>query len=216
MRRLLVLAVAVAAAVVAATAEPGAASRFLRVGIYDESQTLYTPSPAFALFRELKVQQVRLNLYWGGRLGVATRRPASATNPNDPAYRWTVYDRAVRLASASGIGVVFSIYGTPAWANGSRGANVPPARPADLRSFAYAAARRYSGSFAPPGAQRLPAVKEWLAWNEPNNPVFLSRSTGARRVAGSSRARSTTRGSARRSTAASTGRSSAASESRAA
>ena len=46
-------------------------------------------------------------------------------------------------------------------------------------------------------------MKEWLAWNEPNNPVFLA-AVPAHGAGGSSRARSTTRRSARRSTAAST------------
>ena len=44
----------------------------------------------------------------------------------------------------------------------------------DLRNFAYAAAKRYSGSFRPAtDGPPLPAVRHWLAWNEPNNPVFL-------------------------------------------
>jgi hypothetical protein len=174
LRRLGVLAAALAVAAVAATAQPADASRYLRIGIYDESQTLYAPADAtFAFFRELKIQQLRVNLHWGGRLGVATRRPADARDPADPAYRWDVYDRTVRLAADGGIRIVFSIYGTPGWANGGRGQNVPPAAATDLRNFAYAAARRYSGSFADEDGATLPAVKEWLAWNEPNNPVFL-------------------------------------------
>jgi hypothetical protein len=181
--RLGVAVAALAVATVAATAQPADASRYLRIGIYDESQTLYAPPDAtFALFRELKIQQLRVNLYWGGRLGVATRRPADARDPADAAYRWAVYDRAVRLAADGGIRIVFSIYGTPAWANGGRGQNVPPASANDLRNFAYAAARRYSGAFADADGATLPAVKEWIAWNEPNNPVFLR--TQYRRVGG--------------------------------
>ena len=163
----------VAAAVVAASAQPADASRYLRVGIYDE-RTLYTPD-AFPLLRELKVQQLRLNLYWGGRAGVAARRPADARDPSDAAYAWGLYDRAIRLARDSGIRVVLSIYGTPSWANRGAGMNVPPRAINDLRDFAYAAARRYSGSFADAQGETLPAVKEWLAWNEPNNPLFLKR-----------------------------------------
>ena len=71
--------------------------------------------------------------------------------------------------------VLFSIYGSPPWANGNQGLNHAPNGIA-LRSFATAAATRYSGSYpSPDGSGRLlPAVKLWLAWNEPNNPVFLS------------------------------------------
>jgi Glycosyl hydrolase catalytic core len=130
---------------------------------------------------------VRVNLYWGsgaGRtgtgLGVAKRRPSKPTDPNDKAYNWSLYDRTVGLAQRYRIKVLFAIYGTPGWANRGSGANVPPAKIADLRNFAYAAAKRYSGTFRPPGvdpayAAPLPAVRMWLAWNEPNNPVFLRK-----------------------------------------
>jgi hypothetical protein len=161
-------------AFLAATAQPAGASRYMRIGIYDEAQTLYGPvDTTFSLFKQLHVQEVRLNLYWGGRYGVAKTRPAAATNPNDPAYDWTLYDRTVFLAAQTGVHVLFSVYGTPTWANGGKGPNVAPTRATDLRNFAYAAARRYSGVFRGTDGRTIPAVKEWLAWNEPNNPVFL-------------------------------------------
>ena len=169
-----VLAV-LAAALVSATAQPAQGSRYLRIGIYDEAQTLYGPvDKTFATFKQLHVQEVRLNLYWGGRFGVASRRPASATNPADPAYNWALYDRTVVDAGAVGVHVVFSVYGTPSWANGGRGANVAPTQATDLRNFVVAAARRYDGSYLGADGRVIPAVKEWLAWNEPNNPIFLA------------------------------------------
>ena len=73
------------------------------------------------------------------RYGVAKRRPAHATNPADRAYDWTLYDRTVNYAAQNGVHVVFSIYGTPRWANGGRGLNVAPKRANDLRNFAFAA-----------------------------------------------------------------------------
>jgi hypothetical protein len=51
--------------------------------------------------------------------------------------------------------------------------NVAPTSGIDLRNFARAAATRYSGTFVADG-QTIPAVREWLAWNEPNNPIFLT------------------------------------------
>ena len=169
------LVAVVATALLAATAQPAAGSRYLRVGIYDEAQTLYGPvDKTFATFKQLHVQEVRLNLYWGGRFGVAKRRPANATNPADPAYNWDLYDRTVNFAALDKVHVLFSVYGTPSWANGGRGANVAPTRGTDLRNFAVAAARRYGGSYVGPDGRILPAVKEWLAWNEPNNPLFLA------------------------------------------
>jgi len=170
-----VLIAVVATALLAATAHPAAGSRYLRVGIYDEAQTLYGPvAKTFASFKQLHVQEVRLNLYWGGRFGVARSRPKSATNPADPAYDWDLYDRTVNFAAQEGVHVLFSVFGTPSWANGGRGANVAPTRATDLRNFVVAAARRYGGSYPGPDGRILPAVKEWLAWNEPNNPVFLA------------------------------------------
>jgi Glycosyl hydrolase catalytic core len=174
-RRLGVAAAVVATAALAAFAQPGNASRFLRIGIYDEAQTLYGPvDVTFPALKQLHVQEIRLNLYWGGKYGVASKRPARATNPNDPAYDWSLYDRTVTYAMRYGIHVLFSVYGTPSWANGGRGPNVAPTRGTDLRNFALAAATRYSGTFLGADGKAIPAVKDWLAWNEPNNPVFLT------------------------------------------
>ncbi len=94
-------------------------------------------------------------------------------NPNDPAYDWSVYDRTVFYAQQHGIKVVFSIVGTPPWANGAKGVNVVPKSALDLERFATAAARRYSGTFRTKEGRILPPVRQWLAWNEPNNPAFL-------------------------------------------
>ena len=80
--------------------------------------------------------------------------------------------------------VLFSIYGTPRWANGGAGLNVPPRAIADLHNFAYAAARRYSGVYPGAGRADPAAVKLWLAWNEPNLTSGSSLSTGASARAG--------------------------------
>jgi Glycosyl hydrolase catalytic core len=163
------------------------ASKRLIVGIYDEAETLGRPERAFPLLQTLRAKAVRANLYWGGPLGVSQRRPGAATNPNDPAYNWLKYDRMVREAAKRNIRVVFAIVGTPRWANRGKPFNRAPLQMRHLRNFAQAAATRYSGSFVPldlapilqdgQGTQQqvdpLPAVRHWLAWNEPNNPVFL-------------------------------------------
>jgi hypothetical protein len=166
---------ALATAVLAATAQPAHASRYMRVGIMDEAQTLFGPTDTtFATFKQLHVQEVRLNLYWGGPHGVATRRPAHATDPADPAYDWSLYDRTVRYGGQYGIHILFTIFGTPGWANGGRGMNVAPTNATDLRNFALAAAKRYGGTWPDGFGGQLPPVREWLAWNEPNNPLFLT------------------------------------------
>ena len=180
-------------AVGAATASPNRhsapdakASGHLLVGINDEANTLYgNPTTAFAALKSLRTQVLRVNLYWGGtQWAVATKQPADPTDPGDPAYNWAIYDRLVHYATDNNIKIVFSILFTPAWANGGQARNVAPTDFKDLENFAYAAAERYSGLWIPPPWQldptlgkpntALPKVSMWTAWNEPNNPLWLT------------------------------------------
>jgi hypothetical protein len=166
---------AAAAVVIASLCASGAsASRYIQVGLFDDTQFNYgNPDQVFPVLKQLRTQVIRVNLVWGGPNGVATRRPVNPMNPNDPAYNWVVYDRTVQYAQAYGIKVMFSIFGTPPWANGAAGLNVAPKIALDLERFATAAARRYSGTFVGPDGRVIPPVRLWLAWNEPNNPAFL-------------------------------------------
>jgi hypothetical protein len=167
------LLVALAAALVCVPT--AGAARGMLVGLLDEAALYDDPQSVFPLLQQARTQVLRVNLYWGGRVGVATRRPASAANPDDPAYDWELYDRTVNYAAQHRIRVLFSIYGTPRWANRGAGLNAPPTAIADLRNFAYAAARRYSGSWRASDGRTLPPVRHWLAWNEPNYPIGLKR-----------------------------------------
>lgn len=176
MRRRLLLAAALAAAAAAWLAPGASASRYLQVGIFDDAEILYgNPDRVFPQLQQLGVQVIRVNLWWGGPtpIAVAKRRPTQPANPNDRVYDWATYDRTVIYASRFGMKVLFSILGTPSWANGNAGWNVAPRNAIDLRRFAQAAQRRYSGTFIGPDGNPLPRVDRWLVWNEPNNPVFL-------------------------------------------
>jgi hypothetical protein len=156
-------------AVPAATASPG-----MSIGIYDEGATFFDdPGATFDRYQSLHVQVLRVNLYWGGKLGVSKYRPFDGADPRDASYDWSLYDRVVQFAGAHGIKILFSITGTPRWANGGQSSNRPPKSFNDLYKFAYAAAARYSGDYAGTDGRELPAVRLWAAWNEPNNPVFL-------------------------------------------
>jgi hypothetical protein len=174
---LLTLATILVAVLISAGATAGrnqSAARSFSVGIYDDGMTLANPDKGFPILHNLRAQVVRITLWWGGPIGVAKTQPKNATNPADPAYDWSAYDRAVQDAAKYNIKVLFSIVGTPTWANGGRAAKYAPTRPIALQNFATAAARRYSGMFEPTtDGPALPAVHLWLAWNEPNNPVFL-------------------------------------------
>ncbi|HET8892613.1 MAG TPA: hypothetical protein VFM96_00750 [Gaiellaceae bacterium] len=190
-RRIALLAAALVAAAgfaatVALAAPAHRSSAHLLVGINDEADTLYgNPAVAFAQLKSLNTQVLRVNMYWGGTpWAVANKKPSDPTDPGDPSYNWSLYDRLVQYAAKYKIKVVFSILFTPSWANGGKPRNSPPTNFADLQKFAYAAAERYGGLFTPPqwqanaslgiGNGPLPKVTMWTAWNEPNNPSFLA------------------------------------------
>jgi hypothetical protein len=172
LRRLLppVLAVTVLASCAsAATAAPN-----LRGGIVDSGGAYWQkPSDFYPVLGQLRTQILRVHLNWGGRLGVARRKPVEATDPDDPAYDWRLYDRIVVDAAAQGVEVLFTIFGTPPWANGGLPPTHAPRNEVHLREFSYAAATRYSGTYRRADGRRLPAVRLWTAWNEPNLQIGL-------------------------------------------
>ena len=137
------------------------------------------PDLVFPQLARTGTQLLRVNLWWAGPgIRVATSKPRRPADPNDPAYNWDTYDRTVRFALVSGMEPVFSIVGTPPWANAAKGWNVAPTNALDLRRFATAAQKRYSGTFVNADGVVLPRVRLWMAWNEPNNPVFLKPQYG--------------------------------------
>jgi cellulase (glycosyl hydrolase family 5) len=109
---------------------------------------------------------VRTTVYWSR---IAPRRPSNASNPFDSAYRFDDLDEFVRGAQFRGLEVLLTIWGTPNWANGSKGQNYAPTRMADITGFARALASRYSGRN--PG---YPYVRFFSVWNEPNLQQFLA------------------------------------------
>jgi hypothetical protein len=137
------------------------------VGFYDDAQVYGRTDWAFSQLRSLRTGIVRITIDW---TKVAPRRPAKPANPADPAYNWTAVDNVVSQAGLNKVRILAAIYGTPRWAGPAK--NQKPRDVIDLRLFAYAAARRYGGTYRV-GDQVLPRVRYWLAWNEPNNPVFL-------------------------------------------
>jgi hypothetical protein len=168
-----VCAAACAAAVIGAPS--ASAQPHLMVGLLDQASTFYNPDTAFPILKKLRVQVLRTDLYWGGSpYAVAKTRPADARDPEDPAYDWTAFDRVVTYAARYKIKVLFTIWGTPRWANGGRIARYAPKNPADLRNFAYAAAQHYSGTSTDKDDNIIPPVRLWTAWNEPNQLFQLS------------------------------------------
>ena len=107
----------------------------------------------FPVYHDLGVSLFQTAINWGS---VAHTRPANPRNPADPAYQWPPdEDYAIQQASANHMHVLLMLTGSPAWANGGRGANYAPTRPSDFADFATAAAKRY------------PAIRHWMIWGEP-------------------------------------------------
>jgi hypothetical protein len=143
------------------------------VGFYDDEQVYGRTGWAMTQLKSLRAGIVRITIHWSN---VAKRRPVSPANPADRAYNWSAVDQVISQAAKNRVRVLATIFGTPRWAG--RAQNRLPRRISDLRLFAHAAARRYSGSYHVKENENepervLPAVRHWLAWNEPNNPVFL-------------------------------------------
>jgi hypothetical protein len=167
-RAALLFTVLLAAAAPSASAAPG-----LRVGVVDHALAIGQPDEVAPSLRGLGAQVLRVNLYWGGRFRVPRTKPLDGTDPTDRAYDWGRFDRIVLEADRANAEVAFTIFGTPAWANGGSAPNRAPRDPERLEDFAYAAATRYSGSFERADGTVLPRVRYWIAWNEPNIPLGL-------------------------------------------
>ena len=171
MRGVLALAlVALSAACAAgATAAPG-----LKLGITDSGNAYFSPPASFYPdLGRLHAKVLRVHLNWGGKLGVATRRPVDGADPSDPAYNWSRYDDIVLRAADQHVQVLFTIFGSPAWTNGGQLPTRAPHRAADLVDFSFAAAQRYGGEFMRDDGTVLPRVRYWTAWNEPNLTIGL-------------------------------------------
>lgn len=115
---------------------------------------------------------IRISVSW--RDSVGSNPPVTPTNPADPAYNFSVVDRAVRSARSRGLAVMLTVFDAPNWAeegkpppNSNAGAWKP--NPKRLKQFGQAIARRYSGSFL-----GLPRVKYFEAWTEPNLKQYLA------------------------------------------
>lgn len=170
-RRRRVAVVGICVALLLAMTGSASASRYLKVGLIDDEQTLWsaTPDVSFGKLEELKVRVLKVSLYWNR---VAPTPPENPTDPGDPAYDWTEVDRMAIEAHQRGMTLLLTLLATPVWANSTTWRHAPD-RMSDLRAFAAAAAQRYSGRYPGSDGQLLPRVSRWSVWNEPNLRGFL-------------------------------------------
>ncbi len=161
--RALVLAL-LGAAVLAAGAR--AADR-MWVGFTDDPELRYDPDrqQQLDLVAGSGATVVRTVVRWSA---IAPTRPADATDPFDPAYRFDDLDELVRNAQARGLEVEMAVWSTPGWANGERAPQYAPTDPRDYQQFLQALASRYSGRYA-----GYPFVRFFGIWNESNLATFL-------------------------------------------
>jgi hypothetical protein len=134
------------------------ASPYVQYGVQDDAWLQYGPgtlSDRLDRLQSLGVDLVRVTLDW------------RATEPSPGEEDWSAIDPILQGLHARRIGVLLTLYGTPAWANGGRAENVAPANGTAFAAFATAVARRY------------PYVSKWEIWNEPNQRRWLQPTSPA-------------------------------------
>ena len=160
------------------------------VTVQDDALMLHKP-PAIVQatarrMARLGADRVRITASWSSLAPEprATERPEfNPGNPADyPREPWSRLDRAVKAATAAGLEPQIDVaFFAPRWAVARR---IRERRerhrwepdPEQFGLFAEAVARRYSGRYEDPArpTRRLPAVRLWTTWNEPNFPAFLA------------------------------------------
>lgn len=177
MRRLTISLLAVSLLALAAPAGAQAA-RPLAIGFLDGvfSADAAERGPWLARAAESGSDVLRVDIGW-----VASRKPADARDPADPAYDFTRADTAIVDATSRGMRVLASFTGAPAWAEGAgRPASAETGSwkpdPNALEGYGAALARRYSGSYPDPArpGRNLPRVNAFQPWNEPNLDKYLA------------------------------------------
>ncbi|HYI99013.1 MAG TPA: hypothetical protein VEX36_04950 [Thermoleophilaceae bacterium] len=166
----------------------GADTRALPVTVQDDAIMLHRPpnqvTAAARRMATLGVDRVRLTAGWSALAPDMHSRRApdfgarrSERYPREP---WSRLDRAVKAVTTAGLEPQIDIaFFAPRWAT-KRGDRRSRYRwepdPARFGAFAEAVADRYDGTHRDPArsAQRkLPAVRLWTTWNEPNHASFL-------------------------------------------
>ena len=161
-------------------AAPQADARPAPLGVQDDRLTSGTVESVPARLRLLQrsgTRVTRVDVLWSL---LAPRRPRRPADPADRSYDFTRLDAVVRGLAQRRIVPILVVYSSPAWAaggrRGPRDSQVNPNAPSPSQFGAVmtALARRYSGRFRPAGeARRLPEVRHWELWNEPNLSGFL-------------------------------------------
>ena len=164
-----------AAALALACVSAAAASPGLRGGITDSGAAYFhDPADFYPALEELGVQLLRVHLNWGGKLGVATRRPRRGHGLRRSRLRLAPL-RPRSSCRRSGTGSR-SCSRSSARRRGRTAAAHPRARRATRRGCASSPTRPRPATAARTSAADgtlLPRVRYWTAWNEPNLQIGL-------------------------------------------
>lgn len=147
-----VLTFALAVSLLGAAASGAQAAPGLSYGLQDDAWISYGPGTLderIASLQRLGIRTVRVTLRW------------DRIQPARDRFDWGRPDTVLPALDAAGIGLVVTLFGTPGWANGGAGKNVPPRLAVDFARFARAVALRY------------PFVGRFVIWNEPNQRRWL-------------------------------------------
>ena len=163
--RLALIALVALLAVPAATVR---AATQMPVGFFDDPSFRWSPDRAanLAAAAAAGATVIHTTADWAK---IAPTKPASAGDPNDPAYKLGDLDELVADAGRYGLRVMINITGSPKWANGGLSENHMPKNLSDLTTFAQLLAVRYDGENPGQGSVDL-----WSVWNEPNLQQFLT------------------------------------------
>jgi hypothetical protein len=171
-------------------AAPAAARRLalpgsgpLSLGLVDYPMFMQSPPPLQSYWlgqaETIGSRWIRLSADWYDIAPLRRPRRFNGTNPRARGYDWRSLDEDVEAAAAHHQTVVMMAWQAPNWAQ-ARGA--PPQfrgiwfpNAAEFGAFGHALAVRYSGHFPDPAhrGRKLPRVRYFQAWNEPNYSNYL-------------------------------------------
>lgn len=166
-------------------------TKYMETTLQDDALFLHRPAAQVRQYARqiaaLGGDRVRLTAGWSAIAPRArsARAPGPPFDSSDsrtyPSGSWSALDTAVKAADDAGLRVQIDLaFWAPRWAvrkparNRTRHRYAPD--PQLFADFATAAARRYGGAYADPSdaRKRLPTVRMWTTWNEPNHPSFLA------------------------------------------
>jgi hypothetical protein len=166
-------------------------TKYMETTLQDDALFLHRPTAQVRQYARqiaaLGADRVRLTAGWSAIAPRArsARAPGAPFDSSDsrtyPTGSWSALDTAVKAADDAGLSVQIDLaFWAPRWAvkkpakNRARHRYAPD--PRLFADFATATARRYGGGYPDPSdpRKRLPAVRMWTTWNEPNHPSFLA------------------------------------------